>query len=342
MTLEFDKTWTDLNERLRELEHGSGLTAAMRALETYHLQTGFIQDNLLQVERHTFYHPDDPERFFRVQYNPRRAKRFAGSGDANGHKATLNNGCFLCRENIEIQQDGAQLGYEIMTDGRTYLALTNPFPLLPEHIVIASREHRTQDWSLHDPRGIRTTDLIGDLVYFAHRMPGHLAFYNGVDAGASISGHLHFQCLLRPPDEPAFPLEVAGLHADGRYSEPGHLDTYPLDAVVWRGTSADVAMRASGWLNEWAERNHPRLATLSANIIALRERSGENLLLFFVPRERGRSRPEGFSGLIGGLEVLGEIVLSSEADKAWLDSGEIDYFRLETILASVRTPLELE
>lgn len=51
---------------------------------------------------------------------------------------------------------------------------------------------------------------------------------------------------------------------------------------------------------------------------------------------------QGWGGLIGGLEVLGEIVLSSETDKAWLDPGEIDYFRLSTTLASVRTPLELE
>ena len=64
------------------------------------------------------------------------------------------------------------------------------------------------------------------------------------------------------------------------------------------------------------------------------------MILYFVPRDRAKSRAEGFSGLIGGLEVLGEIVLSSPQDKVRLNSGQIDYFTLETALDSVHTPLE--
>ena len=66
------------------------------------------------------------------------------------------------------------------------------------------------------------------------------------------------------------------------------------------------------------------------------------MALYFVPRDRTKSKAEGFSGLIGGLEVLGEIVLSSPNDKARLSSGQIDYFTLEAALASVHTPIEVD
>ena len=57
---------------------------------------------------------------------------------------------------------------------------------------------------------------------------------------------------------------------------------------------------------------------------------------------RTRPRAKGLSGLIGGLEVLGEIVLSCPEEKGRLDAGLIDYFALEDALASVRTPFFVE
>ena len=64
--------------------------------------------------------------------------------------------------------------------------------------------------------------------------------------------------------------------------------------------------------------------------------------LYFVPRDRAKSQAEGYSGLIGGLEVLGEIVLSSPEEKARLSDGRIDYFTLEAALASVHTPMDVD
>ncbi len=340
MTPDYEKAWSDLNVRLRAVEQGSGLVSAMQELETFHLRSGFIRDDLQDVERRAFYHPDDRTRFFRVQYNPRRAQRFAGSGRSHERHISSNDGCFLCRDNIELQQQGNQLGYQIESGDRSYFALTNPFPLLPVHIVIASREHIPQEWGFRDPAGLGADVLMRDAVAFADRMPGHVVFYNGVDAGASIPRHLHFQCVARPGNEGPFPLEVAAEDAGGQVDGPGMVARYPLEAAVWKGPAADVTARASDWVVRWGARNRRRLDDLSANIIASRAQDGEGIVLYFVPRSRSHQRPAGFSGLIGGLEVLGEIVLSSPDDKARLDAGAIDYFVLEAILASVSTPIE--
>ena len=66
------------------------------------------------------------------------------------------------------------------------------------------------------------------------------------------------------------------------------------------------------------------------------------MTLYFVPRDRTKPRAARFSNLIGGIEVLGEFVLSRPEDKARLSDGQIDYFTLEAALASVRAPIEVD
>ncbi|NNE84414.1 MAG: DUF4922 domain-containing protein [Alphaproteobacteria bacterium] len=342
MSVEFENAWYDLNLRLRELESSAGLAAALHELETHHLNSGFIANSLHEIERRTFYHPHNSERYFRVQYNPRRALRFAGS-DRNGTQMPVGEkGCFLCRDNIEWQQQGAQLGYRVETGERSYYALTNPFPILPSHIVIASTEHHTQDWRFRDENGLDIADLIDDLVRLADRMPGHLGFYNGVDGGASIPTHLHLQFVQRPDNATRFPLEVAARAVGGSAGTdgPSFVEHYPLDVAVWVGAPDDVVARASRWLTHWSDRNRVRLDKLSANIIASRDIGAEELALYFVARDRAKPRAEGFSGLAGGLEVLGELVMSSADEKDRLDDGSIGYFDIEAALASLRVSLD--
>lgn len=337
----FEKAWSDLNERLRQVETSKGLLAALAMLETHHRDSGFITDSLDGVERRTFHHPQEPGRFLRVQYNPRRALRFAGSGRAPAPANVANDGCFLCRENIRWQQQGTQIGYDIEIDDRTYFALMNPFPLLPAHVVIALSEHRTQDWKLADANGLDLGSLVNDLVRLADRMPGHIGFYNGVEAGASIPSHLHFQFVMRPADDPTFPLEAAARSVPAHDDAPGRVENYPLDAIVWRGEPDAVIRQASTWLAEWAGRNESRVATLSANIIATRSVKHGDVTLYFVPRDRGRSRSGHFSGLVGGLEVLGEIVLSNPDEKRRLDDGLINFSTIEAALSDVRVCADL-
>ena len=81
---------------------------------------------------------------------------------------------------------------------------------------------------------------------------------------------------------------------------------------------------------------------LSANIIATPDNHNpENFHLYIVPRNRFYSHAPGMVGMIGGIEVLGEVVFSTEIEKQQLDTGRVDYKTVEQILAAVE-PVGLE
>lgn len=76
---------------------------------------------------------------------------------------------------------------------------------------------------------------------------------------------------------------------------------------------------------------------LGAALEALRnQQRDQGLELFFVPRHRLRSQSPEMSGTIGGFEVLGEVVFSSDEERRRLEFGKIDYHTVERILVAVR------
>jgi hypothetical protein len=342
MLSNYDIVWSELNARLRALEGGEGgLPRALAELRVYHQRTGFIRDSLESVGRHTFYHPGTASKFFRIQYNPKRALRFNGVGtmEPPAGVTVRNDGCFLCRENISWQQGGTQLGYEIPVGETTYFAWMNPFPLLPNHIVVATAAHTSQDYGFkYDSRHGKAT-VLSDLVALAARLPGYVGFFNGVDAGASIPGHMHYQFCQRPEDAFEFPLERAARAFEESERGVGFLTKYPVEVAIWRGTAAEVVETASRWVLQWTRRNRDRLNDLTANFIASKDPTGDDLSLYFVPRARREAGVSGLTGLIGGLEILGEVVFSRPEEKQLLDDGAIDYFALADYLARVRTPM---
>ena len=342
MLLEFERAWSNLNNRLRAVECDTGLPAAVDALEHQQRESGFLGDHLQSLVRRALRDPADPTRWLGVQYNPRRALRFRGSGVAAAPKPSLiqNDGCLLCRDNIAWQQRGVQLGYQVEAGSGSYVALMNPFPLLPSHLVFAAKDHRSQEWGFAPEGGAEIADIIADLVDIGDRLPGYLGFYNGVDAGASIPGHMHYQFVRRPSDVGLFPLESAPRVVDPDSDGAARICDYPMDAVAWRGPGERITAQATGWIDGWAERNRQRLVGLCCNLIVSRHPGELDMTLYFVPRDRARSRPDGLSGRVGGLEVLGEIVLLDDQEKALLDAGEVDYHALHRALASVRAPLE--
>lgn len=334
----YDLTWDELNTLLSEAETRSGLSEAIRQLEANQQQTGFIKDSLLGVQRHVYSHPEKPECQFRIQFNAKRAERFNGAGVATPpqNMEAVNGGCFLCRENVLWQQQGRELGYALSVNDQAYHAWMNPFPLMPGHVVIASSRHETQEWEFADNGGQDVKRLIADLVELACRMPNGLGFYNGVNAGASIPGHLHFQFFQRPEGYELFPLERRMADKGSADDQPTIDMDYPLPVAKWQGPADAIANAAASWIKTWAAKNCARMGRLSANIIVSAQ-GRDDATLYFVPRERTLARGAGMSGLIGGLEVLGELVFSSEEEERIIESGEIDYFTINDILASVRT-----
>src|SRR6056297_736639 len=198
--------------RLRQsLDHRSleaGLGAALEGLRHHQVESGFIQDDLSEVQRFEFIRPDAAEEYFSAQYNPARARRFAGRGlhRPPASARSVHDGCFLCAENIEWQQQGAEVGYPIDGFNIRYTAWMNPFPLASGHAVLAADEHIHQHWATS---GIALGEIVRDLIDFADRLPGWITFYNGAGAGASIETHLHFHALPRTPGLGPMPIERA-------------------------------------------------------------------------------------------------------------------------------------
>ena len=336
----YNAAWAKLNTALKDAEAVDGLVGAIASLEKNQRQTGFIKDYLTGVERYVYHHPDDASRFFSIQFNAKRMARFNGAPvtvPPDGAEIA-HGGCFLCRDNVRWQQQGAEMGYELDVNGMTYHAWMNPFPLMPCHVVVASAEHQTQEWEYGSGGGVGVGRLVRDLVSLASRTPEFVGYYNGVDAGASIAGHLHYQFFRRPEDLPAFPLEVRLRDFCSPADTPAIVTDYPLTVVKWSGMPSAIGDAAARWIDEWADRNSERICRLTGNIIVSAALDGI-VTLYFIPRDRTRPCGKGISGLTGGLEVLGEIVLSTAEEQQRIDSGVIDYFVIENALHSVRMPL---
>lgn len=335
----YDDSWAALQIYLQLVEQRAGLGATLLALREHQVQSGFIRDELMELRRFRLQHPGQAERFFTAQYNPARARRFQGAGrgpNAESRQA-VNGGCFLCADNIWWQQSGTESGYDLNAVRGRYTAWMNPFPLVSGHTVLASREHLPQHWGAAGALSLEA--LMNDLIDIAALLPGWLTFYNGIGAGASIPHHLHLHTIPRNDSYGKMPLEIAAQNARNRKNgenEPNKAYDYPLGFVHWRGDGDSVRHRALIWADEWL-RGAGAETHATANIIA--SQTGAELDVYFIPRHQCRSRAEGLGGIVGGFEALGEIVCSSEEELEKLESGRVDYFTIERMLAQVSVAL---
>ena len=113
----------------------------------------------------------------KLQFNP--ARMISSAAKLNKEDIAKRR-CFLCRENrppeqIMIKFDGRK--------GKKYHILVNPYPIFPDHLVIAKNKHVDQS-ILH-----RYVDML-DL---AKKYSSYTFFYNGPKSGASAPDHHHFQ-----------------------------------------------------------------------------------------------------------------------------------------------------
>ena len=74
----------------------------------------------------------------RVQFNPARAISSAAKLDKDSIAARP---CFLCRDNRPAEQ--SRIRFE-GRKGKKYDILVNPYPIFPEHLVIALASHSPQ------------------------------------------------------------------------------------------------------------------------------------------------------------------------------------------------------
>ena len=332
-----------LNRELHAIEQYDGnLLNVIERLREHQLDRGFIRDDLYAVEYFDFPHPDDPERFLSVQYNPARIKRLSiliGALPPPRNDA-VNDGCVLCSRNIEWQHRGIEMGYAISVNGIGFRILMNAYPLMPSHIVVATREHVPQVWNLGDAATRRFTirEIVANLVSLAQRLPRYVGFYNGDGAGASVQEHFHYQFFRRRNGGDLFPLEMAPVRQVADLVST--VIDYPVPAMRWSGNDMlEVIARATAWIDDWLHMNIGSRPDLSANIFAMYDDSADQLQVFFVPRDKGRLHSPRMAGMVGSLEILGELVLTTENEKRDLDWGRIDYRSIARILADIRVPL---
>ena len=117
----------------------------------------------------------------KLQFNPARMI----SSAAKLTKADIaKRKCFLCRENRPSEQimmkfDGRK--------GKKYHILVNPYPIFPEHLVIAAAGHTDQT----------ILKRYVDMLDLARKYSDFTFFYNGPRSGASAPDHHHFQAAPR-------------------------------------------------------------------------------------------------------------------------------------------------
>ena len=110
----------------------------------------------------------------RVQYNP---ARIVSTGARIDKASIAARPCFLCANNRPKEQRTLDLNAD-------FEWLVNPFPILPNHYTIASKQHRPQHF----------LDAYDAMIQAVKILPeGYIVFYNGPKCGASAPDHLHLQ-----------------------------------------------------------------------------------------------------------------------------------------------------
>lgn len=115
----------------------------------------------------------------KAQHNPCRIASSTAEVDPVSLSARP---CFLCVAHRPAAQ------FHIKFEGRKdrhYNIQVNPYPIFPNHFVIAR--------DIHSPQSIWHNFV--DMMDFARKYPDYLVFYNGPHSGASAPDHMHFQAI---------------------------------------------------------------------------------------------------------------------------------------------------
>ena len=114
-----------------------------------------------------------------VQFNPARSISTNARTDSGSIAARP---CFLCQANRPAEQ--MHLCFE-GAKRKMYHVAVNPYPIFPDHIVVASAEHTPQTiWH-----------RFVDMMRLCKRNRDFTFLYNGPHCGASAPDHFHFQAI---------------------------------------------------------------------------------------------------------------------------------------------------
>jgi hypothetical protein len=256
-----------------------------------------------------------------AQFNPQRIVSTAAKVDA----ATIKQRpCFLCAENLPPEERGVAFGAD-------FVALYNPFPVLPRHLVITSRSHIPQT----------IEGNFGTLLDLALDLGAEFFIvYNGAACGASAPDHLHFQACERK----SLPIirEIETWERQDITNDSGietfALKDYRLNALITRGND-----RAA--LVEWFDRALRRLVVVAGaesepmiNLVVMRDGARWTVIVF----PRGKHRPdryfaEGDAKLTvspAAIDLAGVLVVPQPDHFAKITSGDVEEIYAEVTLGA--------
>jgi len=196
--------------------------------------------------------------------------------------------CFLCPENMPVEEQGVGVG--------DLVVLPNPFPIVPDHLTIPSREHKPQRLAGQERALLDLARALGS---------GMLVFYNGPRCGASAPDHFHFQAGACT----GVPL-LAETAAHGAEVEP--LARFGRRGILLRGAEpGPVSDRIGRVLEVMAEDGGDEPLV---NVVAVHRHGVYNVFVF--PRAVHRPRcyfagePVRISVSPAALEMMGFLVLA--------------------------------
>ncbi|MFN7948554.1 MAG: DUF4922 domain-containing protein [Blastocatellia bacterium] len=258
-----------------------------------------------------------------AQFNPQRIVSTAAKVDA---ASISKRPCFLCPEHLPVEEKGLAFGAE-------FVILCNPFPVLPDHLVIAHRDHTPQ----------RIAGNFGALLEVAKGLgPDYFALYNGPACGASAPDHLHFQACdshLLPVFADAETRERRVIASD----EAGEIFTltgYRLNLLLARSGDGNA-------LADWFARAVDALAAVTHS-------DGEPLLNLVVRHDgaawticcfpRSKHRPARYFAedetkltiSPAGIDLAGVVVVPEAAHFARLTAADVGEIYAEVTLDDVR------
>ena len=318
-----DHVQTGIQSMLERTHLSGGLSNAIDGLHQQQVQWGIVKESP-EFERRMITNPADPCQQFIVTANRRRRDRFSGFGLAT--TSLIHEGCKLCIENIQ-SRSVLQLTYEFDLAGRRVNALVNPYPNGKDHITIATREHMRHHYCGID----EIAEIVTSVATLSRQLPERMVFWHGPGAGMSID-HRHYQVLRRHDVDEAWPLEkaAAGVLMSGQLQEV----EYAISVWALRNSADSVIPRITRLIGDYSA-NSPHA---SANIAATCHLGDPRAIDMFCCLRDDRRVTQRLAGAVGTLEVLGEIVFSSDAELQRFNSASIVYTELAQILtdASLR------
>ena len=256
----------------------------------------------------------------RAQFNPARIVSTAAKVDAASIKARP---CFLCAQNLPAEEKGVPFGDD-------YIVLCNPFPVLPDHLVISHRQHTPQAIAPRFEDLLVLTQALGS-AYFT--------LYNGPACGASAPDHHHFQACRRAgvplfEDVKHWPRDYRVQQAD---LEVFTLRDYRLQILIASGGKMDT-------IAAWFAESLNRLAILTGaptepllNLVLTYDANAWTVYLF----PRAKHRPacyyaEGDEQLTispAGIDLTGVLVVPDPNHFARLTTHDVERIYAEITLA---------